>query len=142
MRGAIQKEMFAISDLRRREIIHLRSICPFFRGRGYSYIFIHTYYVGLGYFWGFKILNFNIFWVLQKTEFFGGMKILWIYFGGHHKTGLYLEVISSILGAFLKVNVQNGGYFLGCEISNIYLMCLKFLIFFAVNGRCRALAYV
>ena len=27
----------------------------------------------------------NIFW---------GMKILWIFFGGHHKTGLYLGVIS------------------------------------------------
>ena len=34
---------------------------------------------------GVKILNINIFW---------GMKILWIFFGGHHKIGLYLEVIS------------------------------------------------
>ena len=39
----------------------------------------------------------NIFW---------GMKILWIFFWGHHKIGLYL-------GSFLKVKVQNGGYFLG-----------------------------
>ena len=29
----------------------------------------------------FKILNFNIFVGLQKTEYFGGMKILWIFFG-------------------------------------------------------------
>ena len=29
MRGAIQKEMFEISDLRRRDILHLRSVCPF-----------------------------------------------------------------------------------------------------------------
>ena len=32
-------------------------------------------------------------------------------FGGHHKIGLYLGVISMHLGSFLKVNVQNGGYF-------------------------------
>ena len=25
---------------------------------------------------------------------FGGMKILWIFFGDHHKIGLYLMVIS------------------------------------------------
>ena len=30
-------------------------------------------------------MNFNI---------FGGIKILWIFLGGHHKIGLYLEVIS------------------------------------------------
>ena len=90
MRGAKQKEMFEISDLRRREILHLRSVWPYFGGRGYSYIFIHTYHVGSGYFLGFKILNFNIIWVFQKTDFFfffffflgGGMKILWIFFGG------------------------------------------------------------
>ena len=29
MRGAKQKEMFEISDLRRREILLLRSLCPF-----------------------------------------------------------------------------------------------------------------
>ena len=34
MRGAKQKEMFEISDLRRRETLHLRSICPFVHGGG------------------------------------------------------------------------------------------------------------
>ena len=29
----------------------------------------------------------------EKRIFFG-MEILWIFFGGHHKVGLYLEVIS------------------------------------------------
>ena len=29
MRGAKPKGMFEISDLRRREILHLRSVCPF-----------------------------------------------------------------------------------------------------------------
>ena len=54
------------------------------------------------------------------------MKILWIFFWGHHKIGLYLEVIS----IHLNGKVQNGGYFLGClnfkylfgvlEILNIF----------------------
>ena len=86
MRGAKQKEMFEISDLRRREI--RLSFCPpvgGFGGGGGVLLYIHTY-VGSGYFGGFKILNFNIFGGFQK--------ILWILFGGHHKIGLYLEVIS------------------------------------------------
>ena len=35
-----------------------------------------------GYFFGFKILNFNIFWGFQKINIFSGMKILWIFFWG------------------------------------------------------------
>ena len=36
-----------------------------------------------------------------------------------------------ILGYFLKVNVQSGGYFLGvAKISNIFGGCMNFLIFF------------
>ena len=50
MRGAKQKEMFEISDLRRRETLHLRSVglvCPPVcvcgeGGGGYSDVFIHT----------------------------------------------------------------------------------------------------
>ena len=45
-----------------------------------EYSDIHTY-VGSGYFWGFKILNFNIFGGFQKMNIFGGMTILWIFFG-------------------------------------------------------------
>ena len=41
------------------------------------------------------------------------MKILWIFFWGHHKIGLYLEVISMHFRVFLKVKVQNGGYIFG-----------------------------
>ena len=44
----------------------------------------------------------NIFW---------GMKILWIFFWGHHKIGLYLGAIAMHFRAFLKVKVQNGGNF-------------------------------
>ena len=45
MKGAKQKEMFEITDLR-REILHLRSVCPFFPrggGGGYSDIFIQMW---------------------------------------------------------------------------------------------------
>ena len=60
------------------------------------------------------------------------MKILSIFLGGHHKIGLYLGVISMHFrgGGFLKGKVQNGGYFLGLLIFQIFLGCLKFLIFF------------
>ena len=64
---------------------------------GYSDIFIYT---GLGPFegGGSKILNFSIFFWggggLQKNEYFGAIKILRIFLGGHHKTGL-------VLGPFL-----------------------------------------
>ena len=44
------------------------------------------------YFW-LKILNFNIFRVFRKINVFWGMKILWIFFGGHHKIGLILGVM-------------------------------------------------
>ena len=69
----------------------------------------------------------------------GGMNILWIIFWDHHKTGLYLGVISMHLGSFLNVKVQNGRYFLGLVKFQIFLGCLKFLILiWGVNDRCRA----
>ena len=61
-RGAKQKEMFEISDLR-RETLHLRSVR------------LSTSDGGV------KILNFNIFGDFQKTEYFWGLKILWIFLG-------------------------------------------------------------
>ena len=61
---------------------------------------------------------------------FGGMTILWIFFWGHHKIGLYLGVISMHFRVFLKVKVQNGGYCFGLLKFQIFLGCLKFLIFF------------
>ena len=55
------------------------------------------------------------------------MKILWIFFWGHHKIGLYFGVIFM----HFRVFVQNGDIFLGCknfkknfgvlEISDIFL---------------------
>ena len=59
-----------------------------------------------------------------------GMKILWIFFWGHPKIGLVLGVISMYFRVFLKVNIQNRDIFWVAKISNIFLGCLKFLIFF------------
>ena len=61
---------------------------------------IGIFNVGPGYFLGFKILNFNFLGGFQKTEYFWVMKIVWIFFGGHHKIGLYLEVISMHFSVF------------------------------------------
>ena len=42
---------------------------------------------------------------------FGGMKIWWIFVLGHHKTGLYLGVISMHFSAFSKGHCTEWGYF-------------------------------
>ena len=91
MRGAKQKEMFEISDLRRSLGL---SVCFPPRGGG---TLIYSYIRRLGLFFWFKILNFNIFGVFIKLNIFGDMKILWILF---RKIGLYLEVISMHLRVF------------------------------------------
>ena len=51
---------------------------------------------------------------------FGGMKILWIFFGGCNKTGLYLGVICMHFRVFSKGQGTEWGIFLGL---------LKFQIF-------------
>ena len=68
--------------------------------------------VGLGHFLGLKILNFNNFWVFHKNEYFWGMKILWILFWRSSQIWTIFRVILyALLGYFLKVKVQNWGYF-------------------------------
>ena len=42
------------------------------------------------------------------------MKILWILFGGHHKTGLVSGSFLSIFGSLLRANIQNGDIYGGC----------------------------
>ena len=59
------------------------------------------------------LLYFHIHFFFQKTEYFGGSEDFVDIFLGYHKIGLYLEIISMHF-RFLKVKVQNGGYFLGC----------------------------
>ena len=64
---------------------------PFIKvpGEGDTLIFSYICRLGSFFFW-FNILNFNIFWGFQKKmNIFEGIKILWIFFGGHHKIGLY-----------------------------------------------------
>ena len=56
---------------------------------------IFTYIRRLGPFFGVQNFEFQYFFlVFRKMNIFGGMKILWIFFGGHKKIGLYLGVIS------------------------------------------------
>ena len=77
MKGAKQKEMFEISDLRRRETLYLRSVCPFVHpgGRGWGTL-IFSYIGRLGLFFlgggGGQNFVFQYFWGFQK-------KILWIF---------------------------------------------------------------
>ena len=50
----------------------------------------------------------------RKINIFWGMKILWIFLGGHLKIGLVLVFFLCTLASFLKVNIQNRD-FLGCK---------------------------
>ena len=59
-------------------------------GGGYSDIFMHAKARVI--FFGVQNFEFRYFW--RFSEKMRGMKILWIFFGGHHKMGLYLGVIS------------------------------------------------
>ena len=56
----------------------------------------------------------------RKLNIFASMKILWILFFVNHKIGLCLGFISMHLGPFLKVKIQNGRFFWGAQISNIF----------------------
>ena len=75
MRGAKQKEMFEISDLRRRETLSICTPVGFGGGGGGggggTWIFSYTHRLGL--FFGVKNLEFNIFGGFQKTEYFWGV---------------------------------------------------------------------
>ena len=80
---------------------------------GGSGTLIFSYLRRLGSILWFKILNFNIFGGFQKSEYFGGMQILWIFFGVITKLDSIKGSFLCILGSSLKVKIQNGG-FLGC----------------------------
>ena len=77
-----------------------------------SDIFAHPW---LGPFFGVQNSEFQYFFRFsEKLIFFGTMKILWIFFGGHHKIGLVLGLFLCNLRSFFKVKVQNWDIFLGC----------------------------
>ena len=81
-------------------------------GGGGTLIFSHIRRLGL--FFGFKILNFNNYWVFRKMNIFLDMKILWIFFGGSSRNWASLRVISMHFRGFLKSKVQNWDIFWGC----------------------------
>ena len=56
------------------------------------------------------------------------MQILWILFGGHHKTRLFLGFIFMHLQAFFKFNVQNRDIFVGCLFVDV-------VVFWGVGGK-------
>ena len=115
MRGAKQKKMFEMSDLRRREILHLRFVCLSPRLGGGDGTLIFSCMRRLGLFFWVQNFEFQYFLgVFRKLNIFWDMKILWIFFGGNHKIGPYLQVICMHFLVFLKVKVQNGGYYFGC----------------------------
>ena len=59
------------------------------------------YILRLGLFFGFKILNFNIFWGFIKNKYFWGYEgFVDIFLECHHKIGLYLGVISMYFRVF------------------------------------------
>ena len=93
--------------------------------------------------WGVQNSEFQyFFWVFRKMTIFGGMKILWIFFWGHHKIGLVWGSFLCILGSVIKVNVQNWDIFWVAKISNIFLGAWNSWYFLGVNGRCWVRAYV
>ena len=61
---------------------------------------------------------------------FGGYEDFVNIFGGSSQNWASLRVISMQFRVFLKVKVQNWDIFGVAKISNIFLGCLKFLIFF------------
>ena len=66
-------------------------------------------------------MNFNIFWGFQKNKYFWGMKTLWIIFGGLHKIGLYLGVISMYFRVLSEGQGTEWRIFLKvAKISNIF----------------------
>ena len=103
--------MFEISDLRRREILHLslRSVCPFqgniFGAQNLEFQYFFIFFLGGG---GFR-----------KLIFLGGMKISWIFLGGHHK--LYFEVISMHFRVFSEGQGTEWRIFLGLLKVQIFI---------------------
>ena len=68
--------------------------------------------------------------ILLTINIFGGMKILWIFYWGRHKIGLYLRVISIHFRVFLISRYRMGDISLDCLSFKKKMGCLKFLKFF------------
>ena len=82
-------------------------------GEGGVLWYFHTY-LGSAHLWGFKILNFNIFWGFQKNKYFLEYEDFVDIFFGSSQNGASLRVISMRFRVFFKVKVRNWDIFLGC----------------------------
>ena len=70
----------------------------------------------------------------QKNESSLGFEDFVDIFGGHHKIRLYLGFIYMHFRVFSYAQCTEWRKFFGCLISNSFLECLKFLIFFFGGG--------
>ena len=78
-----------------------------------------------------------------KMNIFGGMKILRIFLGGHHKIRLVLGVISMKFSVFSRGKCTECGYFWGLQKIQIFFGVLDIRdILFRVKSRCWFQAYV
>ena len=80
----------------------------------------------------FKVQSFEFqyFWGFQKNEYFLGCEdFVDDILGSSQNWTMFRGQFYALLGAFLKVKVQNGGYFWGLLKFQIFLGCLKFMTF-------------
>ena len=78
------------------------------------YTLIFSYIRRLGSFFWVQNFEFQYFFGFsEKLIFFFWYEDFVDIFWGHHKIGLYLDVISMHFRVFLKVKIQNGGYIFG-----------------------------
>ena len=74
-------------------------------------------------------MNFSIFFFwgggVQKSEYFGGMTILWIFWVVNHKMGLYLGVISMHFRVFSLGQGTEWGIIVGVVIYQIFFWVLE-----------------
>ena len=82
-------------------------------GGGGTLIFSQIRRLGL-FFFGFKILNFIIFWGFEKNEYFWGYEDFVDNVLGSSQNWASLRVVSMRLRVLFKVKVQNRDIFLGC----------------------------
>ena len=89
-----------------------------------------SYIRRLGSFWGVQNFAFQYFFGFEKNDYFWGYEDFVDIFGGHHKIGLYLGVISMYSRvSSLGQGTEWGIIFWIAKIFKYFLGCLKFLIF-------------
>ena len=122
-------------------------------GGGGAILWYFRIYVASDYFWGFIILNFDIFFFsgwgvgvgakVRRINIFGGMKILWIFLGVI-TNWIGLWVIFMHFRFFLLKSMYNMGIFFGLLKFQIFFWGMPDIpyIFLGVNSRCSAQAYV